>query len=169
MEMKKLVKSKRVGKVRPSQTPGAQDIVIYRDSRGKVSLRADIGKETIWATQADIAHVFDIDRSVVTRHINNLLKDKEIDEKSNVQKMHFANSDRPVSLYSLDVVLSVGYRTNSKKAIAFRQWATETLRDYIIHGIAVNRERIQKLHEKGIEDLSKKISFIQDTIRKRQL
>ena len=146
-----------------------QEIVIYRGSRGNVTLRADINKDTIWATQADIAVLFDIDRTVVTRHINNLLKDGEIDEKSNVQKMHITNSDKPVAFYSLDMILSVGYRTNSKKAIAFRQWATETLHDYIIHGMAVNSERIKKLHEDGITDLNKKISFIQETIRKRQL
>ena len=146
-----------------------QEIVIYRSERGNVTLRADISKETIWATQAQIAELFGIDRTVVTKHIHNLLKDKEIAEKSNVQKMHIANSDKPVSLYSLDVVLSVGYRTNSKQAIAFRQWATETLHEYIIHGMAINTERIKKLNDNRLVDLTKKISFIQDTIRKRQL
>lgn len=146
-----------------------QDIVIYRSSKGNVTLRADVTRDTIWATQAQIAELFDIDRSVVTRHINNLVKDKEIDEKSNVQKMHIANSDRPVSYYSLDVVLAVGYRTNSKKALHFRQWATETLRDFIIHGMIVNVEKIKKLNDSKLQDLNKKISFIQDTIRKKQL
>jgi prophage maintenance system killer protein len=146
-----------------------QDIVIYHDAKGKVSLRADIIKETLWATQAQIAELFDIDRTVVTRHINNVFKDKEVDEKSNVQKMHIANSDKPISLYSLDIILSIGYRTNSKKAIAFRVWATNTLREYIVKGVVVNNDRIKKLADERLLDVSKKISFIQETIRKREL
>ncbi len=64
-----------------------------------------------WATQKQIAEVFNIDRTVVTRHIKNILKDKEISEKSNVQKIHIAKSDKPVAFYSLDIILAVGYRT----------------------------------------------------------
>jgi len=146
-----------------------QNIIIYKDSKGNVELKADINKETVWATQAQIKELFGTDRTVVTKHINNILKDKEVDEKSNVQKMHIANSDRPVSFYSLDIILAIGYRTNSSRAIKFRQWATKTLREYIVKGIAVNNDRIKNLHEKGIKDLSKKICFIQETIKKRQL
>lgn len=86
-----------------------------------------------------------------------------------MQKMHNANSDKPIILYSLDVILGVGYRTNSKVAIEFRKWATKTLREYIMKGVVVNTERIKKLHEKGIEDLKSKIEFIQNTIQKREL
>ncbi len=82
-----------------------------------------MSRETLWATQAQIAEVFGVERSVVTKHIRNILKDGEIDEKSNVQKMHIANSDKPVATYSLDIILSTGYRTNSKIAIEFRKWA----------------------------------------------
>ncbi|HEU0081220.1 MAG TPA: RhuM family protein [Candidatus Paceibacterota bacterium] len=144
-------------------------IVIYQDVHGNVELKADIKKETIWATQAQIAELFDIDRTVVTRHINNLIKSEEIDIKSNVQKMHIANSDRPVALYSLDMILAVGYRTSSFKAIAFRKWATKVLRDYILKGMAVNADRIEKLHEAGIRDLREKLAFIQRTVRNREL
>lgn len=144
-------------------------IVIYKDRKGNVSLNADIKKETIWATQAQIADIFGIDRTVVTKHIKNILRFNEIDEKSNVQKMHIANSDKPTSFYSLDVILSVGYRTNSKKAVIFRKWATKTLRDYIIKGVAINTERVKKLHKDGLKDLQSKIEFIQNTIKKREL
>ncbi|MDX9757320.1 MAG: RhuM family protein, partial [Sulfurimonas sp.] len=75
-------------------------------------------------------------------HINNIFKDNEVDEKSNMQKMHIANSDKPVSFYSLDIVLAVGYRTNSSKAIRFRQWATSVLKSYITNGYAINSEKI---------------------------
>ena len=93
-----------------------------------MELRDDSKNETVWATQAQIVNLFQVDQSVVSRHIKNVFSDGEVSEKSNMQKMHIANSDKPVTMYSLDVILSVGYRTNSKIAIEFRQWTTKTLR-----------------------------------------
>ena len=142
-----------------------QNIVIYKDAHGNVALRADIVKETIWATQAQIAGLFNIDRTVVTKHVQNLLKDGEIEEKSNVQKMHIANSDKPVAFYSLDVVLAVGYRTNSARAIAFRQWATKTLRDYILKGYVLNAKRLKESQQTGVRELEKTLGFIQEADR----
>lgn len=144
-------------------------LILYTSPKGVVELRADTDRDTIWATQDQIVSLFDIDQSVVSRHIGNILKDGEVDEKSNMQKMHNANSDKPVSVYSLDIILAVGYRTNSSKAIKFRQWATKTLREYLIKGIVVNNERISKLPDKILSDLDEKISFIQRTINKREL
>src|SRR3989338_4920446 len=103
-------------------------IVIFQAKSGAIELRGDFGKETIWATQMQIANIFQIERSVVTKHILNIFKDKEISEKSNVQKMHIPNSDKPISFYSFDIILAVGYRANSKRAMEFRQWANNTLR-----------------------------------------
>ena len=116
--------------------------VIYQTKSGAIELRGDLKKETVWATQAQIVDLFDVDQSVVSRHIRNVFKDGEVDKKSNMQKMHIPNSDKPVTLYSLDVILSVGYRTNSKIAIEFRQWATKTLRTHITKGYTINRKRI---------------------------
>ena len=82
-------------------------VVIYQAKNGAIELRGDFTRETIWATQAQIVGLFGVDQSVVSRHINNLFKDGEIEEKSNMQKMHIANSDKPIILYSLDVVLGV--------------------------------------------------------------
>jgi death-on-curing family protein len=144
-------------------------LVLYTGANGAVELRADTDKETIWATQAQIVELFGIDQSVVSRHIKNTLNDGEVDEKSNMQNMHNANSDKPVSMYSLDIILAVGYRTNSSKAIKFRQWATKTLREYLIKGIVVNNDRISKLPDKILKDLDDKISFIQRTIRSKEL
>ena len=146
-----------------------QNIIIYKDAQGNVELKADIKNETVWATQAQVAELFNVDQSVVSRHIKNILKDSEVDERSNMQKMHIANSDKPVTYYSLDLILAVGYRTNSNKAIHFRRWATKTLREYIVKGLVVNKGRIKQLHETGIQDLKHKIAFIQNTILKRQL
>jgi hypothetical protein len=93
---------------------------------------------------------------VVSRHVRNIFKDGEIEEKSNMQKMHIANSDKPVTLYSLDVLLSVGYRTNSKVAIEFRQWVTKTLRENITKGYTINRKQVAKNYDvflKSVTDI----------------
>lgn len=119
-----------------------QNIVIYKAKSGAIELRGDFKRETVWATQVEIAKVFGIDRSVVTKHVRNILKDKELEGKSNVQKMHIAHSDKPVAFYSLDIILAVGYRTNSKRAVEFRRWATKILRGHIIKGYTINRKRI---------------------------
>ncbi len=121
-----------------------RDVVVYQAKSGAIELRGDFSRDTIWATQAQIAEVFGVERSVVTKHIGNIFKDKEVIEKSNVQKMHIANSDKPVVFYSLDIALAVGYRTNSKRAIEFRQWATKTLREHITKGYTINRKQIGK-------------------------
>lgn len=113
-------------------------VVIYQSKKGGIELKGDYKKETIWASQAQIADIFNIERSVVTKHIGNILKNDEINEKSNVQKMHIANSDKPVSFYSLDMILAVGYRANSKRAIEFRKWATDILRKHITVGYTIN-------------------------------
>jgi len=125
----------------------ANQMVIYQAKSGAIELRGDVSRETIWATQAQIASVFGIDRTVVTKHINNILKTNEIDKKSNVQKMHIANSDKPVTLFSLDVILAVGYRTNSARAIEFRKWATKTLLLHITKGYTINREQVGKNYD----------------------
>lgn len=124
-----------------------KEIAIYKDSKGNIDFRIDEDKETLWATQAQIAEVFDIERSVATKHISNIFKDKEVDEKRNVQKMHIANSDKPVNIYSLDIVLAVGYRSNSSKAIRFRQWATKTLKSHVVDGYTINTNRISKNYD----------------------
>lgn len=124
-----------------------KNIVIFQASNGALELRGDFERETLWATQADIAKVFEIERSVVTKHIGNILKSREIIEKSNVQKMHIANSDKPVNYYSLDIMLAVGYRANSARAIEFRQWATKTLREHITRGYTINRKQIGRNYD----------------------
>lgn len=136
-----------------------KQIVIYQTKSGAIEFKGDFQKETIWATQAQISEVFNIDRTVVTKHIGNILKSKEINEKSNVQKMHIANSDKPVAIYSLDIVLAVGYRANSLKAIEFRKWAMKTLRGHIVNGYTINKNRIAQNYTQfmGVLDEIKKL------------
>ena len=131
-------------------------VVIYQAKNGAIELRGDVQKETIWATQAQITEIFNIDRTVTTKHIGNILKSKEVDEKSNVQKMHIANSDKPVAFYSLDIILAVGYRANSARAMQFRQWATKTLHHHIAKGFTINPKTIKNHYaefQKAIENI----------------
>ena len=116
-----------------------------------MKLRGDFRNETIWATQAELVQLFDVDQSVISRHVRNIFKDGEVVEEGNMQKMHIANSDKPVTLYSLDIILAVGYRTNSKIAIAFRQWATTVLRQHITAGFTINRARIGENYDAFME------------------
>jgi len=119
-------------------------IEIFQSSNGEIEFTGDLENETIWATQKQIVEIFGKDRTVITKHINNILKDNEVDEKSNVQKMHIANSDKPVKFYSLDIILAVGYRTNSKKAIEFRKWSTLILKKYLLDGYVINEKKISQ-------------------------
>jgi len=130
-----------------------KEVVIYQTKTGSIELKGDIRKENIWANQKQISQLFGIDRTVVTKHINKIIRDKEIDEKSNVQNMHIANSDKPVIFYSLDVILAVGYRTNSKIAINFRKWATKTLKSHITEGYTLNKKVIARNYDKFIKSV----------------
>lgn len=120
-----------------------KELIIYETSNGKLDIQLDLENETIWLDREKIAQLYNIHRSGVSRHIQNIFKDGEVDEKSNVQKMHIANSDKPVEYFSLDIILAVGYRTNSAIAIKFRRWATQTLKEYIIKGFVLNTERLK--------------------------
>jgi hypothetical protein len=100
-------------------------ITIYQTNDGTTSIEVKLENETIWLNQAQITNLFKRDRTVITKHINNIFKEKELEEKSNVQKMHIANSDRPVNFYSLDVIISVGYRVKSLEGTKFRIWANK--------------------------------------------
>jgi len=105
--------------------PIVNDSAIYQTKNGAITLKQDVSSDMLWASQAHIADIFEIERSVVTKHIRNILKNKELDENSVRAKLaHTAEDGKSyqVQFYSLDVILAVGYRTNSKKAIAFRQW-----------------------------------------------
>lgn len=124
-----------------------ENLVIFESEDRNVELRVPIEDETVWLTQAQMKLLFEVDRTVVTKHINNIFRDGELEEKGNVHFLHIANSDKPVKFYSLDVIISVGYRVKSKRGIEFRRWANKVLRDYILKGYAVNHNRINELGE----------------------
>lgn len=119
------------------------NIIIYNtdDGQAKVKLYANDG--TVWLTQAQMAELFDRTRSVVTKHINHIFSEGELDEKSNVQKMNIAFSDKPVSLYSLAVILAVGFRVKSPRGTQFRRWANSSLKEYLQKGFLIDDERLK--------------------------
>ncbi len=121
------------------------EIILFENQN--VKLEVNMKDETVWLTQEQMAKLFGKDRTVISRHINNIFKDGELEEKSNVQKMHFANSDKPVSLYNLDVIISVGYRVKSQNGIIFRKWANKVLKDYLLKGYVVNQKRLEYLEK----------------------
>lgn len=117
--------------------------LVYGTEQG---LRIDIRYEgeTLWMTQAQIAQLFGRDQSVVSRHIANVIAEGELTEESNMQKMHIAGSDRPVTIYSLDMVISVGYRVSSAQATLFRRWATGILVQFARKGFVVDARRLKE-------------------------
>ena len=132
------------------------EIILYQPD-GSISLEVRVENETVWLTQAQMAELFQKDRTVITRHINNIFKEEELDFESNVHFLHIANSDRPIGLYNLDVIISVGYRVKSKVGTQFRRWANSVLKNYIIRGYAVN-QRIERL-EQRVSEHDHKINF----------
>ncbi len=124
----------------------ADEIIIYQEEGQAVEVRLDTAHDTVWLTwltQAQMVGLFGRDQSVISRHINNAFKEEELVRESNMQKMHIANSDKPVDFYNLDVIISVGYRVKSRQGTRFRQWATRVLREHLTQGWTLSRQRFE--------------------------
>ena len=138
-------------------------IEIYKSPDHKIELKVNLDNETVWLSQEQLVVLFDRDQSVISRHIRNVFKEGELEEECNMQKMHIPNSDKPVTFYNLDVIISVGYRVKSQQGTQFRQWATQRLKEYLVEGVAINEKRLAQknqeikiLHD-GIRILSRAI------------
>lgn len=129
-------------------------IEIYKGLAGEVVFDVDAEGETIWATHEQMAKVFGVDRTVIVRHVNNIYKDGELEKKRTCAKNAQVRKEgnrvvrREVDRFNLDMIISVGYRVNSKKATQFRVWATTVLRKYLVGGVVVNEKRLLELREK---------------------
>ena len=141
-----------MAKKQDSANSGLNDIFLYTTPNGKVKVEIYLQDETIWLTQQKIAELFGVDRTVVTKHIGNIFKSGELNEQ--VVCANFAHTTQhgaiegktqeiKVKYYNLDVIISVGYRVNSLQATAFRIWATERLKEYIIKGFTMDNERLK--------------------------
>jgi len=135
-------------------------IVVYQNSSGEIELRGDIVHDTIWANLNDISSIFGRDKSVISRHIKDIFKQGELIEKATVAKNATVQKEgerqitRTIEYYNLYVILSVGYRVNSKTATQFRQWATKTLREHITKGYTINRKQITKNYDAFMKAVS---------------
>ena len=135
---------------------GKGEIVVYQpDEITRLEVRVE--GETVWLTQLQMADLFGRDRTVITKHIRNIFTENELDEDCNVQILHFANSDKPVKLFSLDVIISVGYRVKSIQGTKFRQWANKIIKEYLFRGYSVSQRLLSIEHR--LDAHEKKIDF----------
>ena len=144
------------------------EIILYQpDETVRIEVRLE--DDTVWLTQAQMAELFQKDQSVIARHIGNVFREGELNESSNMQILHNTLSKyKPTKVYSLNVIISVGYRVKSKRGTQFRIWATSVLREFLLRGYAVSQQtrflkedidnRLLK-HEKRIEAIEEKIDF----------
>jgi len=140
-----------------SQNTGKTGEIVLYQPDNSLRLEVLVEDENVWLTQIQIASLFEKDRTVITKHINNVFLEGELEEESNVHFLHIPFSDKPTKLYNLDVIISVGYRVKSPRGTAFRRWATKTLKEFILKGYAVN-ERFERI-ERRVDETEKKIGF----------
>lgn len=137
-------------------------IIIYNTPDGEATVRVNLDGDTVWLSQQQMAVLFDKDQSVIARHIRNVFKENELNENSNMQILHNTFSKfKPTKVYSLDVIISVGYRVKSKRGIQFRIWANKVLKEYLIKGYAVSRQ----ITEQRYTELKQLIDLLGRTAR----
>lgn len=120
-----------------------KEFLMYTDENEDVKVQVMLINDDLWLTQELIADLFGKARTTITGHIKNIFEEGELDEKSNVGKIDIANSDKPVKIYNLNVIIAVGYRVNSKRATQFRIWATKILKEYMTKGFVLDDERLK--------------------------
>ena len=138
--------------------PKENNIVVFHD--GEIELKVSIKKDSVWLKAEDIATLFEVNRPAVVKHIGNIYKTEELEENSTCSILEQVAKDgkkRKIKFYNLDMIISVGYRVNSKRATNFRRWATSVLKKYIFDGYAINREKITQQRllnlEKDVENI----------------
>ena len=139
---------------------------IYKMTKGEVVFNVDRQQETIWATQAQIAELFDVTIPNINMHLRRVYDDGELDEKRTIKKNLIVrkegqrNVTREINVYNLDAIISVGYRVNSKKATDFRIWATKTLKNYIVDGVAINERRLKELDSAKLHEIEGALGIV---------
>lgn len=150
-------------------------VEIYKAVKGEVVFNVDTDNETIWAAIDQIASLFDISRRSIEIHLKNIFDEGELDEKRTAKKSFAVRTEgkrqvrREVNFYNLDAIISVGYRVNSKKATNFRIWATKTLHQYVVNGVAVNEHRLKQLDEKKLKNVESMMGVVQRLISRQEL
>ena len=132
---------------------GNNNIIIYQTKNGDIEFQADLKKDTLWANLSEIAALFGVQKPAISKHIKNIFETEELFEKATVSKMETVQKEgkrevvREIEYYNLDMIISVGYRINSKNATQFRKWATKTLKDHITKGYTLNKKVLKKNHQ----------------------
>ena len=138
--------------------PSLNDVIIYQTEDGEIKMEVKMEKETVWLTQAQMSELFQTDRTSIVRHINNIYKSHELEPKSTCAKIAQVRTEgkrnvtRYIPFYNLDMIISVGYRVNSKRGTQFRIWANKILKDYLIKGYVIN-QKIQLEHYQELKDI----------------
>ena len=145
-------------------------VVIYQAKSGAIELRGDFSKETIWANRMQMADMFGVNPQAISKHVQNIYSEKELDRKATSSKMELVQNEsgrtvkRQVDIYNLDILIAVGYRINSVVGTKFRQWATKTLRSHIIEGYTINKSRIKYNYETFLESVAEIQALLPDHI-----
>ena len=152
-----------------TETPLSEDLVIYQTPSGSIELREDVNSETIWATQAQIAQLFEVNVRTINEHLINIFSSQELTEDRTIRNFRIVRLEgkrqvtRNIEHYNLDVIIAVGYRVNSKKATAFRRWATKILREHLTKGYTINESRLAQL-EHGMQGAQRAIELAKTAI-----
>jgi prophage maintenance system killer protein len=144
-------------------------IVLYQAKDGQTTLEVQLRDETVWLTQAQMAFLFQTERSVITKHINNIFRSEELERKAVCAKFAHTAADKKTyqtNFYNLDVIIAVGYRVNTKRGTQFRIWATSVLKEYLVRGYAHNQRR---LAEKGVDEVRGVLALLADTLEQHHL
>lgn len=123
------------------------EIILFETNDNAIKLEVPVEGETVWLSANQMAELFDRDEKTIRKHINNVFSEAEVDKDNNTQKMRVVGVKQKVPFYTLDVIISVGYRVKSKRGVEFRRWANSVLKQYILQGYAVNDNRIAQLGE----------------------
>lgn len=136
-----------------------KDVILYQAKNGAIELKTDIQRETIWASQLQIANLFGVDVRTINEHINNIYKTKELTKKATVRIFRIVQKEgsrdvaRELNHYNLDMIIAVGYRVNSKNATQFRIWATKILKEYLVSGYVINKKQIQRNYKEFLKNV----------------
>ena len=150
------------------------EIKIYKTAEGKTSIEVKLEKDTVWLNQYQLEKLFETNRTTINKHILNIYKSGELNEKSTcaffaqVQKEGKRIVKRKIKYYNLDVIIAVGYRVNSKRGTQFRIWANQVLKDYLIKGYAINQQILEKKVER-LNELKETIKILGNTLEYKEL
>ena len=140
-------------------------IVIYQADNGQTSIEVRLENENVWLTTDQMSVLFEREESNIRRHIINIFKEGELPRENNVQFLHVNGVKKPVPFYSLDVIISVGYRVKSQRGVQFRQWANKVLKAYLLKGYVVN----EKIRKRQIGELRQLVQMLGRTIQNQPL